>query len=116
MHGRQQDQIPKRLPEYVDRLQQSGRYTFTGDDAVQLQQLGDKGPQFVNQSIRGIGLSNKAGNIRALGHPDTSLAVPLRPYFVNARWCNVPHREILSGPDITTFWVKTGPFSYDMGP
>lgn len=34
MHVRPQAQGPKSLPEYVDRLQQSGRYTFAREDAV----------------------------------------------------------------------------------
>lgn len=34
MHVIPQYRVPKSLPEYVDRLQQSGRYTFAREDAI----------------------------------------------------------------------------------
>lgn len=64
--------------------------------AVQLQQLGVKSSQLLNQTIRGIGFSNQAWDIPALGHPDTGLAVPLCLDFVNAVWDRFLHGSLLS--------------------
>jgi hypothetical protein len=65
--------------------------------AVQLQQLGDKSSQLLNQNIRRIGFSHKAWDILTLGHPNASLAVPLRADFVNARWGRFLHRPLYHG-------------------
>jgi hypothetical protein len=53
------------------------------DGTVQLQQLGDKGSQFLNQKLRRVGFSNKAWYVVALGNPYASFAVPLRPDLID---------------------------------